>query len=71
MAAEVNRKVVLAVRPKGMPEPSCFRVEEEEIEELVALNTTPINGGLSGSESREIKPCPPEIDPESFKAPFS
>ena len=31
MAAETNRKVVLAKRPTGVPEPSCFRVEEEAL----------------------------------------
>ena len=33
--AEINRKVVLAERPKsGVPEPSCFRLEEEELAPL-------------------------------------
>ncbi len=31
MAADINRKVVLAQRPKGIPAPSCFRVEEEQL----------------------------------------
>jgi NADPH-dependent curcumin reductase CurA len=31
LAADINRKVVLAERPKGVPVPSCFRVEEEEL----------------------------------------
>jgi hypothetical protein len=34
MAAETNRKVVLAHRPSGIPEPSCFRVEQEALSPL-------------------------------------
>jgi len=34
MAAEVNRKVVLAKRPSGIPDSSCFRLEEEELAPL-------------------------------------
>jgi NADPH-dependent curcumin reductase CurA len=34
MATETNRKVVLAERPSGVPEPSCFRVEEEALAPL-------------------------------------
>ena len=34
MAAETNRKVVLAHRPNGVPDPSCFRVEQEALSPL-------------------------------------
>jgi len=34
MALDVNRKVVLASRPEGLPEPSDFRVEEESLAPL-------------------------------------
>jgi NADPH-dependent curcumin reductase CurA len=34
MAADINRRVILAKRPIGVPEPSCFRVEEEALAPL-------------------------------------
>jgi len=34
MTAETNRKVVLAHRPNGIPDPSCFRVEQESLSPL-------------------------------------
>jgi NADPH-dependent curcumin reductase CurA len=34
MTAETNRKVVLAHRPNGIPDPSCFRVEQEALSPL-------------------------------------
>jgi NADPH-dependent curcumin reductase CurA len=34
MATETNRRVILAERPKGIPEPSCFRIEEEALSPL-------------------------------------
>jgi NADPH-dependent curcumin reductase CurA len=34
MATEINRKVILAKRPSGIPDASCFRVEEEELTPL-------------------------------------
>lgn len=34
MALASNRKVVLAARPQGVPQPSCFRVEEESLASL-------------------------------------
>jgi NADPH-dependent curcumin reductase CurA len=34
MAAEINRKVVLAARPNGIPGPSCFRIEDEALTPL-------------------------------------
>ena len=36
MNAEVNRKVVLLQRPSGIPDSSCFRLEEEELAPLEA-----------------------------------
>jgi NADPH-dependent curcumin reductase CurA len=35
VATEINRKVVLAARPDGVPQPSCFRLEEEPLAPLV------------------------------------
>jgi len=34
MSTDINRKVVLAKRPEGIPDPSCFRLEEEELAPL-------------------------------------
>ena len=34
MAADINRRVVLAKRPSGIPDASCFRLEEEELAPL-------------------------------------
>jgi NADPH-dependent curcumin reductase CurA len=34
MAVETNRKVVLVHRPDGIPDPSCFRVEQEALSPL-------------------------------------
>ena len=34
MTAELNRKVVLAKRPDGVPDESCFRIEDEELAPL-------------------------------------
>jgi len=36
MATEVNRKVVLVKRPSGIPDASCFRVDEEALAPLEA-----------------------------------
>jgi NADPH-dependent curcumin reductase CurA len=36
MASRTNRKIVLVRRPEGLPDPSCFRVEEEAVSEPAA-----------------------------------
>lgn len=59
MASRTNRKIVLAHRTEGLPDPSCFRVEEETVSEpapgevLVEVSQLSIDPFIQGSLSEE------------------